>query len=261
MRNTDRGADDDGGMRGRPNRWDDRQVSALIRGRAEPADADLVDLVDGLRLFAAGDPPTPSPALAAMLDGAIAAPLTARRPAATPRPIRRRSLRAAVLALCAGVGFATAGTAANALPVGAQRTAASVLNTLTPFHFPMPVSRQPAKSPRRVPLPASDHPVTSAPSSAGPHRSVETTRPAGAGSRGTGATQGPRDSSGGRVATKDDTGERQRDKPKVDGDDGAASPRPERSDDSSSSSDGSSSGDGKPTSDDTARPKPPDGDS
>ena len=261
MRNTDRGADDDGGMRGRPNRWDDRQVSALIRGRAEPADADLVDLVDGLRLFAAGDPPTPSLALAALLDGAIAAPVTARRPAATPHPNRRRSLRAAVLALSAGIGFATAGAAANALPGGAQRTAASVLNTLTPFHFPMPAGRQPAKSPRRVPLPASDHPVTSAPSSAGPHRSGETTRPAVTGSRGTGATKGPRDSSGGRVTPKEDTGDHQRVEPKGDGNDETAAPRPERSDDPSGSSDGSSSGDGKPTSDDTARPKPPDGDS
>lgn len=261
MRNTDRGADDDGGMTGRPKRWDDRQVSALLRGRAEPADADLVDLVEGLRLFAAGDSPTPSPALAAMLDGAIAAPLTARRLAATPRPIRRRSLRAAVLALSAGISFATAGAAANALPGGAQRTAASVLNTLTPFHFPMPAGRQPAKSPRRAPLPASDHPVTSAPNSPEPHRSVGTTRPAGTGSRGKGATQGPRDASGGRVATKDDTGEHQRDKAKVNGDDGAASPRPERSDDPSSSSDGASSGDAKPKSNDTPRPKTPDGDS
>ena len=267
MRNTDRGADDDAGMRGRPNGWDDRQVTALMRGPAEPADADLVDLVDGLRLFAAGDPPTPSPALAAMLDGAITAPLTARRLHATPGSNRRRGLRAVVLVLSAGVSFATAGAAANALPGGAQRTAASVLNTLTPFHFPMPAGRQPATSPspRRAPLPAADHPVTSAPSSAGTHRSGETTRPAltggrGGGSRGAGVTRDPRASSGGRAITKDDTGDHEVTK-KVAGDDGATAPGPERSDDPSSSPETTSSGDGTPSSDDTARPKSPDGDS
>ncbi len=260
MRNTDRGADDDGGMRGRPNGWDDRQVTALLRGCAEPADADLVDLVDGLRLFAAGAPPTPSSALAAMLDGAIMAPLTARRLDATPGPNRRRRLRAVVLVLSAGVSFATAGAAANALPGGAQRTAASVLNTLTPFRFPMPAGRQPAKSPRRAPLPAANHPVTSAPSTTGPHRSGETTRPALTGGRGAGVTRDPRDASGGRAATKDDTGEHQV-TPKVEGNDGAAAPGLEGSDDPSSSPEPTPSGDGTPSSDDTARPKTADGDS
>ena len=260
MRNTDRGVDDDGGMRGRPNGWDDRQVTALIRGRAESADADLVDLMGGLRLFTAGAPPTPSPALAAMLDGAITAPLTARRLDATPGPNRRRSLRAVVLVLSAGVSFATAGAAANALPGGAQRTAASVLNTLTPFHFPMPAGRQPARSPRHAPLPAADHPVTSAPSSAGRPRPGETSRPALTGGRGAGVTRDTRDASGGRAATKDDTGEHQV-TPKVAGNDGAAAPGRKGSDDPSSSPEPTSSGDGTPGSDDTARPKTPDGDS
>ena len=260
MRNTDRGADDDGGMRGRPNGWDDRQVTALMRGRAEPADADLVDLVDGLRLFSAGGPPTPSPALAAMLDGAITAPLAARRPDVTPGPKRRRGLRALVLVLSAGVGFATAGAAANALPGGAQRTAASVLNTLTPFHFPMPAVRQPARSPRPAPLPAADHPVTSAPSSAGPHRSGETSRPELTGGRGAGVTREPRDASGGRATTREDTGEHLV-TPKVEGNDGGAAPGLEGSDDPSSSPEPTSSGRRHHGSDDTARPTTPDGDS
>lgn len=55
--------------------------------------------------------------------------------------------------ITASLALGAVATAANALPSGAQRTADSVLNTVTPFHFPLPHRGQPARTPNPAPSP------------------------------------------------------------------------------------------------------------
>lgn len=168
MRNLHTPHNDDRDMTDHPSTWTDRQVDSLLTGHGEPADADLLAVIAGIKHFTTAAPPVPSPALQALFDSTAALPLaTALTAGRVPRRRRHRTqLRACILTLTASTGLLTAGAAANALPQDAQRTAARVLNTLTPFRFPTPppahrlpnspAAPQPAVSPSAH---ASTHPV------------------------------------------------------------------------------------------------------
>jgi hypothetical protein len=154
-RNTDGGPDDDRGMNPRLRNWNDRQVEALLRGRELTAptddpspDTDLLSVLADLKAFATTATPPPSIELAAILNGYVAVP-TADPIPALPRqanPLRNR-IGAAVVLVTASLSLGTVATAANALPTGAQRAAATVLNTVTPFHFPKPQPAPPVHTP------------------------------------------------------------------------------------------------------------------
>lgn len=141
MCNSEGLVDDDGHMKADAPRWSDRQVEALVAGRGEASDADLVANLRELRQMSAGPVPEPSSALTAVLTGLVPLPLPPAR-VALPRTSRVRStrhrLRIGAVAFVAALGVTTVAAAANALPVPAQRAAAHVLNMVTPFHFPAP---------------------------------------------------------------------------------------------------------------------------
>ncbi len=170
-RNTRGTRDDYWFMRHQRKLWDDRTVEALLRVRntnslSEPAAKDqaLLDTLAALRSFAHETPPTPSAALAAVMGGAVALnPSDAPAILVRKAPARRR-LRIAVVLCTAGLSLGTLATAANALPSGFQRTAASVLNALTPFEFPTAKARPvPTESPvRESPSPLPPAPPSSA---------------------------------------------------------------------------------------------------
>lgn len=137
MRNPRRPGDDDPGVNPR-RALDDRQVEALLRGSGD-ADPVLRDAFALLRSAGHGPVPAPSAALAALLAEGLPAPTVRPAPAVTSH--RRRAARLGVLVGGLSLAITTAAAGANALPRGAQRTAATVLNTLTPFRFPTPLPR------------------------------------------------------------------------------------------------------------------------
>lgn len=172
MRNPGRPRNDDQDMRATSNSWSDRQVEALLAGRGEPSDADLLNVLQGLRQIAAAPAPEPSSALAAVLSGASPLPASGAAVPQLPQPSRPhpwRRGRTGAVALVAAFGLTTAGAAANALPAPAQRAAARVLNTVTPFHFPAPADHArplaPTPGPSATPSPKqppSPHPTATA---------------------------------------------------------------------------------------------------
>jgi hypothetical protein len=163
-RNTEGGPDDNRGMNPRRRSWNDRQVEALLRGRERTpladvplTDTDLLSVLADLRAFATTATPPPSVELAAILDGSAAVPASGQT-ATLPRqanPLRNR-IGAAVVLVTASLSLTTVATAANALPTGAQRAAATVLNTVTPFHFPKPHHAPPVHTPDPALFPSPD---------------------------------------------------------------------------------------------------------
>ena len=117
--------------------FDDRTADALLGGRAVEGEPELSAFVADLTALAEAVP-TPSSALAALLEGGLvgvavpagAAPAVRRRRWATP--LWARVVTAGALAL-AGVLSAAA---ANALPGGAQNAVADVVGWVTPVHLP-----------------------------------------------------------------------------------------------------------------------------
>lgn len=137
MRNFRHASRDYGDMRRHGSGWDDRKVEALLAGRGEPQDADLLSALQDLQQLSMHAAPAPSAALTAVLDGAASA-VPAVVVGVRRSMDRRSGLRAVAVVSALGLGMATWGTAANALPAPVQRTVASVLNSLTPFDFPEP---------------------------------------------------------------------------------------------------------------------------
>jgi len=116
---------------------DDRFVETLLMGTAIPVGAaaleygSVAEALADLRSFGNGPAPTPSPALAALLDPVVV-------PLHPSVQVRRRSHRgawisAAAAALVVGTGVAAA---QQALPEGMQHLVSSVINDVTPFHVP-----------------------------------------------------------------------------------------------------------------------------
>lgn len=265
MRNVDRPHDDDRDVTVPTGSWTDRQVDALLDGRGEPADADLMALIADLRRFRNAPAPTPSPALQALLDGSAMLPVSAAMPAGyeTSRRHHRIRLRATVLVLTASLGLVTAGAAANALPRGAQRTAARILNTLTPFHFPTPPT-----SPRSPASPTAPHPDTPPPEQASPQPGAASSDPgldrqSGGHGDGTDGAPGPRSPTAAHDGSGTDSNEVSGSAPVssssgASGDDGAVVSQQATTPDTASGSESSPSSSGS-TTDSTPTPNPTEG--
>jgi hypothetical protein len=137
--------------------FDERATDALLAGRNVPGEEALSAFVAEMLAVANGAAPTPSVALADLLEHGLV-PDTAQLPTLLT-PARRRwllpiPLAAAALAAAAGVfGAATA----NALPAPAQRIVSDTVDTLTPLHLPKPASKpKPAVSPTPESEPSED---------------------------------------------------------------------------------------------------------
>ena len=147
MRNTDPSHSDDGDM----SSEQDRQAEALLRAaRSSPGADPVLRALHDLSVLGRAAAPTPGPELAALLDG------TTPLPAPAVAPARRRRLRSLSVLSTVTVlvgGATTAATAAQALPDPVQRAAATVLNSVTPFHFPTPQQEpaDPAPTPSGTP--------------------------------------------------------------------------------------------------------------
>ena len=111
----------------------------------------------------------------------------AAAPRSTSVPGGRARWRAVALALITSGTVLTVGASANALPRGAQRTAATVLNTVTPFHFPTPAARPHLRTtPHPEPVPQQPTPTsapTTRPEPTAPLTSGQHPRGAGNGTR------------------------------------------------------------------------------
>jgi hypothetical protein len=142
--------------------FDERAADALLAGRDVPGEEALSAFVAELLAVTEGPAPTPSAALADLLEHGLE-PDTAQLPTLLT-PARRRwllpiPLAAATLAAAGGLfGAATA----NALPAPAQRIVSDTVGTLTPLHLPKPASKpKPAVSPAPESEPSEDptHPT------------------------------------------------------------------------------------------------------
>lgn len=177
---------------------DDRQVEALLLGHGNDDDRAVLTALTAMRSMRDLPVPPPSPALAAVMLNGFGSWQGA--PAAPKVKAKKTPVRVAVLVAAASGALLTAATGANALPDGGQRTAASVLNVLTPFHFPTPRKPQqrPATSrpgPGSTPVQASAQPTddraSSDPSAPNPEQTGEQGRGTGSGHGEDGHGTGP----------------------------------------------------------------------
>lgn len=186
--------DDDTGVTPRP-RLDDRKAAALLAGYDVPTEPELTALIRQVRAVADLPVPTPSTALAALLEHGIdpvAAP--AYLPTATfslgQRAVtwtrsavswRRRSLALPLQLSLAGAGclaLVLGVAATGALPAPAQTAVADVVEAVTPLHVPRPpVAPDVDPSPSSASDPAE---VTTSPSSESTHPARVATTPGGA---------------------------------------------------------------------------------
>lgn len=154
--------------------FDDRTADALLGGRAVDGEPELTAFVADLNALAQVAP-TPSPALAAMLEDGFT-------PAAVPAPapaVRRRALvssswaRGALVGALALTGMVSA-AAANLLPGPAQNAVSDVVGWVTPVDLPRADEHvpAPAPSPTSTPTPEATRAGTSGVPAAGEHKSA-----------------------------------------------------------------------------------------
>ncbi len=168
MRNSGLGGCDDRGMNRRRACLTARQVEALLRGSstdpADQADQGLVTALAGVRALGQAPAPSPSAALAAMLEHGFVPPL--------PAPVRRPRVATRAGVLLGGLALAfTGAAAANALPRSVHGPTAFVLSNVTPFHFPPPM-RSSTNPPAPTPTSPGNVPDKPIRSPDGPQRHV-----------------------------------------------------------------------------------------
>jgi hypothetical protein len=185
--------------------WFDAAIERMLRGEAVGEDvAPLARVVDDMRVMADGQPPVPSPELAALLDGGAAesrglatvTPLAPLGPRAAPRrsggPDAKRSRAAELRPRVAALGVASkvalalgfvsgvaASGAAGILPEPATSVVRRAIEVMTPFELPDDATAGPgqdgqpehdaAATPRNqpnAPLPPPDAPSTTIPGNA-----------------------------------------------------------------------------------------------
>lgn len=157
---------------GRPPVMDDREVEALITRRS-CSDEHLQRAVRLLASLASVPAPTPTPALADLLDRGFPTPATASR-APSPGPtLRRRAARIGVV-LAGGLASVLVAGAAHALPPALQNGVAELVSVFSPFELPR------SAPPESDPTPGAVTEITpAAPSETAPPRpSVTSTAPA-----------------------------------------------------------------------------------
>lgn len=151
---------------------DEREVEALITRRS-CSDEHLQQAVSLLASLASVPAPTPTPALADLLDRGFPTPATAARAPAPAPTLRRRVARIGVV-LAGGLASVLVAGAAHALPPVLQNGVAELVSVFSPFELPRPA---PAES---DPTPGAVTEITPAPPSetAPPRPSATSTTPA-----------------------------------------------------------------------------------
>ena len=156
---------------------DDRAVDALLAGRPSAGHDELREVVAAVRTSVCVQAPTPSAALAAVLDRGLEESSILPVPA---RPdggrVRQWGVRTAVV-LVAAAATTVSAAAANALPAPMQSAVADAVGALTPFDLPRPFDRGRADDPwvSVDPGPASElpsPPTTVSPAQDAPEKSA-----------------------------------------------------------------------------------------
>jgi type IV secretory pathway VirB10-like protein len=171
---------------------DEIGAAADAPGAPAPGEtAAVTRFLTDMRALGEAPAPTPTPELAALLDGAV--PLDAVR-----RHLRRALVRA-VLVAAAIIVAVTVAAANHSLPQPAQRMVSNVVNELTPFHIdPVLPAADPVlpPAPTRRPAPSPKPPTSPAAPRTAPRNSVGVPAPAPVG--------GDRSSSDDRTSGGDD---------------------------------------------------------
>ena len=134
-------------------RLDDRAAEALLSGRVVVGEPALAAFVQQLQSLADAPAPTPSSALAAMLEqGLDLPPVPAAQAAAVSWRTRSWALPLQVsLGGVAALSLVLVAAVGNDLPAPAQTAVANVVEAITPLHVPRPATHAPTPKPAVTP--------------------------------------------------------------------------------------------------------------
>lgn len=198
MRNPFGSRDDDSGVRRR--RLDDRTADSVLSGRPVEAEAALSAFVAQSQALVPTEPPTPSDALAVLLEHGVPPSSQVTATAVLPRRTPWADGRVRVgLAGATVLALVLSAAAANSLPAPAQNAVADVVGWVTPLHLPRPAEPTDHVVPTPTPTPTVTPSQQESPgASPRPEQSSEPSHEAGTneGTSESGSGESPRPGSG-----------------------------------------------------------------